>query len=189
MFHLFHNLSYNNKLLDNTVIVIYGDHDAKIKKSEYEYFYNYDPTTGEVLSKDDPNYHEVDYYEYELNRKVPFIIWTKDQNFNLEVEEVAGMYDVLPTLGNMFGFESKYALGNDLFSVKENIVVFPSGNWLTNKMYYNSQKEEGLLLQPSSPVNLSYIEKNNEYAEMMIKVSNAIINDDLIKNTKDEVKE
>ena len=29
-------------LLDNTVLVIYGDHDAKIAKKEYKYFYNYD---------------------------------------------------------------------------------------------------------------------------------------------------
>ena len=27
-------------LLDNTVIVIYGDHDAKVKEEEYEYYYN-----------------------------------------------------------------------------------------------------------------------------------------------------
>lgn len=173
-------------LLDNTVIVIYGDHDAKIKKSEYEYFYNYDPITGKMLDKDDPDYHEVDYYEYELNRKVPFIIWTKDQTFGVEVEEVMGMYDVLPTLGNMFGFKSNYALGHDIFSVNENIVVFPDGNWLTNKMYYNSQKEEGILLNPSTPVSLSYIEQNSAYAEKMITVSNAIINYDLIRSTRED---
>lgn len=173
-------------LLDNTVIVIYGDHDAKIKKSEYEYFYNYDPVTGEMLTRDDPDYHDVDYYEYELNRKVPFIIWTKDQQFGVEVEEVMGMYDVLPTLGNMFGFKSEYALGHDIFSVDENIVVFPSGNWLTNKMYYNHQKQEGISLDPSAPVSIQYIEKNNEYAEKMITVSNAIINYDLIRSTREE---
>ena len=173
-------------LLEDTVIVIYGDHDAKIKKSEYEYFYNYDAKTGELLSEDEPDYHVVDYYEYELNRKVPFIIWTKDKKYGVEVEEVMGMYDALPTLGNMFGFSSDYALGNDIFSIEDNIVVFPSGNWLTNKMYYNNQKEEGILLQPSTPVSLNYIEENNKYAEKMITVSNAIINYDLIRSSKEE---
>ena len=171
-------------LLDNTVIVIYGDHDSKIKKSEYEYFYNYDPVKGEMLSKDAPDYHDVSYFEYELNRKVPFIIWTKDQTFGVEVKEAMGMYDAMPTLGNMFGFKSEYALGHDIFSVTDNIVVFPGGNWLTNKMYYNSQKQEGILLNPSTPVSLNYIEKNNAYAEKMITVSNAIINYDLIRSTK-----
>lgn len=173
-------------LLDDTVIIIYGDHDAKIKKSEYEFLYNYNPVTGELLSTDDPDYHKVDYYEYELNRKVPFIIWTKEQQFGVEVKEVMGMYDALPTLGNMFGFKSEYALGHDMFSVKENIVVFPDGNWLTNKMYYNNQKQEGILLNPSTPVNLNYIEENSEYAERMITVSNAIINYDLIRSIKEE---
>ena len=34
------------------------------------------------------------------------------------------MLDVEPTLGNMFGFENKYALGHDIFSIDENFVVF-----------------------------------------------------------------
>lgn len=172
-------------LLDDTVIIIYGDHDAKIKSSEYEYFYNYDLVTGETLDKDDPNYHEVDAYEYELNRKVPFIIWTKDKQFGVEVEKVMGMYDALPTIGNMFGFSSEYALGNDIFSVDENVVVFPDGNWLTNKMYYNSQRQEGLLLDPTSPVSVDYIEKYCKRAEEYITVSNAIITYDLIRKTKE----
>ena len=147
-----------NGVLDNTVIVIYGDHDAKLKKSEFKRFYNYVPETDSVLDKDDPNYKEVDYYEYELNRKVPFIIWSKDtKKIAKETNEVMGMYDVMPTLGNMFGFRSKYALGHDIFSVDENVVFFPDGNWLTNKMYYNQSKEEGKLLNPDDTVSVDYI--------------------------------
>jgi len=172
-------------LLDNTVVIIYGDHDAKIKASEYEYFYNYNPQTGVLLDKNDKNYHDVDFYEYELNRKVPFIIWTKDQEFNVEVDKVMGMYDVLPTIGNMFGFASKYALGNDIFSVDENVVVFPDGNWLTDKMYYNNQRQEGMLLDLNVPVSVDYIEKYCKYAEEVITVSNAIITYDLIRNTNE----
>ncbi len=172
-------------LLDNTVVVIYGDHDAKLKTSEYEYFYNYDPETGVMLDENDPDYHKVDAFEYELNRKVPFIIWTKDQQFNVEVEEVMGMYDVLPTLGNMFGFENEYALGHDMFSIDENIVVYPDGNWLTNKMYYNSQTGEAYLIDATQPVTIDYIEKNSKRAEDVITVSNSIITYDLIKKTKE----
>ena len=52
-----------------------------------------------------------------------------------------GMYDVQPTISNMLGFYNKYSLGHDIFEIKDNnIVVFPNGNWLTNKVYYNSQK-------------------------------------------------
>ena len=49
---------------------------------------------------------------------------------------------MMPTLANMLGVKPKYALGNDMFSIENNIVVFPSGNWLTNKLYYNNANEE-----------------------------------------------
>ena len=96
-----------------------------------------------------------------------------------------GMYDALPTLGNMFGFKSDYALGHDIFSVKENVVVFPDGDWLTNKMYYNSQKEEGKLLKENETVSTEYINKYTTYADKLISVSNDIIVHDLIKKSKD----
>ena len=173
-------------LLENTAIVIYGDHDSKLKKSEYERFYNYDPETDSVLDEEDPNYKEVDYYSYELNRKVPFIIWTKDDTIqHEEVTKVMGMYDALPTLGNMLGVESEYQLGNDIFNVDENVVVFPSGNWLTDKMYYNSQKQEGMTFNQNETIPSDYIEKYNKIAEEKISVSNSIIVYDLIKKTKE----
>lgn len=173
-------------LLDNTVIVIYGDHDAKIKKSEYLYYYNYDPYTDSVLGEDDPNYKDMDYYDYELNRKVPFIIWTKDKKVQGEVTDAMGMYDASPTLGNMLGFYNEYALGHDIFSVDDNIVVFPDGSWLSNTMYYSSSKEEGKLLNADATISTEYIEKNNKYAEDVIGISNDIIIYDLIKRTKED---
>ncbi len=180
-------------LLDNTVIVIYGDHDAKLKKSEYLWYYNYNPETGEMLDESDPNYKPMDYYDYELNREVPFIIWTKDSKnnklLNKEITEVMGMYDVLPTLGNMFGFKSKYALGKDIMNLKsdeENIVVFPDGNWLTNKMYYNQGKGEYKVLDENSIISSDYIDNNTILANKYISVSNSIIVYDLIKNEKEK---
>jgi len=176
-------------LLDNTVVVIYGDHDSKLKKNEYRRLYNYDYETDSVLDKDDPNYKEVDYYSYELNRKVPFIIWTKDSKdnelLNKEITEVMGMYDVLPTLGNMFGFKSKYALGNDMFSVEENTVVFPDGNWLTNKMYYSQSKGEGKILNPEETISEDYIAQHSQLADKLISISDSIIVYDLIKKTNE----
>ncbi|HPF82907.1 MAG TPA: LTA synthase family protein [Bacilli bacterium] len=171
-------------LLDNTVIVIYGDHDSKLKKSEYTKLYNYNPVTNGLISKDDENYVNVDYYYYELNRKVPFIIWTKDNRINKQVDKVMGMSDVQPTLGNMFNFFNPYALGKDIFSVDENMVIFPDGNWLTNKMYYNSQKEEGFLIQQNDTVSVDYIEKNTKTAEEKVSVSDKIIVYDLFNKMK-----
>ena len=169
-------------LLDNTVVIIYGDHDARLPEKDYEFANNYDIETGEKYNKTDPRYVEEDYYKYELNRKVPFIIWTKNNKFKKEIKTVAGMYDVMPTLGNMFGFTPKYNLGHDLFSYKNNIVVFPNGNWVTDKMYYNSQKDEYLLLKDSI-VTLEEVDNNKEYANKLLQISNNLIMYDLIRKT------
>lgn len=132
-------------LLDDTVIVLYGDHDAKIKEAEYEYYYNYNPFTDTVLTEDDEGYVPVDDFYYNINRKTPFIIWSKGGEYEpKEIHEVMGMYDVQPTLGNMLGFENKYALGHDIFSIEEgeeNVVIFPNGNFITDNVYYDSQKD------------------------------------------------
>lgn len=173
-------------LLDNAVVMIYGDHDAKLKRAEYRYYYNYDPETDTLLTSDDPNYRPVDFYDYELNRKVPFIIWTKDIKFEKEITKVMGMIDVMPTIGNMLGIYNKYALGNDIFSIDENVVVFPNSDWLTNKMYYSSQRSEGKILRDGETVSSDYIEKYNNYADKIITVSNAIITYDLIRKTSEK---
>lgn len=172
-------------LLDNTVLVIYGDHDAKIKRSEYDYYYNYDPETDSKLDEDDLKYDEFTKYDYELNRKVPFIIWTKDHKYQKEIKDVMGMYDILPTLGNMLGIHSDYALGHDMFDTDDHFVVFPNGSWITNKMYYDNQNGEGILLKEGDIISSDYIEKYTARAEQEVTVSNDIIVHDLIKKTRE----
>ena len=170
-------------LLDNTVLVIYGDHDNKLKKSVYNKYYNYDYENDNIKSSDEDDFIKVDEYFYEINRSVPFIIWTKDMKgskYNKEVKKVMGMIDVQPTLGNMFGFSNEYALGNDIFNVKDNVVVFPSGNWLTDKIYYNSAKDAYSTIQKGE-ITIDYINKYKQYAEKRMEISNNIITYDLIK--------
>lgn len=174
-----------NNLLENTVIVLYGDHDARLSESDYIRLYNYDKTTDGILPETDPNYVEFNDYSYELNRKVPFIIWSNDRIEKAEtISYVMGMYDVMPTLGNMFGFYNEYALGHDIFDIKENnIVVFPNGNWLTNEVYYNSQLQESYIIN-NSIISQEYIDQNTLYAEKLLSVSNDILVFDLIKNSE-----
>ena len=64
-------------ILEDTVIVIYGDHDAKLKKSEYERFYNYDPYTDSILDENDPNYRSIDAYDMEINKKYRLLFGIK----------------------------------------------------------------------------------------------------------------
>ena len=174
-------------MLDNTVIVLYGDHDAKLKRSEFEKLISseyYDSVLIDPSKKMDA----IDDYTYELNRKVPFIIWSKDKintDYVGTFDKVMGMIDVSPTLENMLGTYNPYALGHDIFSVDENAIIFPSGNWMTNKLYYNSSKKEYKQLDATSSISMDYINKYSAYAEEVINLSNGIIDYDLIKKVKE----
>ena len=172
-----------NGLLDNTIIVLYGDHDSKLKKSELnKLFLNeyYDS----LLIDPENRIDNLDDFNYELNRKVPFIIWSKDiinTKYSKTIKEVAGMIDIMPTLSNMIGVNPKYALGHDMFSIDNNVVVFPSGNWMTNKLYYNSSKNTFRQLEVDATIDMDYIDYYNNYAVDLIKISNGIITYNLIK--------
>jgi len=172
-------------LLENTVIVIYGDHDARISRKNYNMLYNYNPYTNELLDEKDDEYIDYNEYEYKLDKKVPFIIWTKEKDYNIEVTTPTGMIDALPTLGNMLGIHSEYQIGKDIMNIKngENTVVFSDGSYLTDKIYYNNQNSEIYSINGKA-VDEIYINERAEYANKIIEVSNNIITYDLIKENE-----
>ena len=175
-----------NDLLEDTIIVLYGDHDCKLKQSEFKKLYDSEYYQSVLIDKNN-TVGVIDDFTYEINREVPFIVWSpeiKNTKYNVEVKEVMGMIDIMPTLSNMLGLKPKYSLGNDMFSIDENIVVFPDGNWITNKLYYNSSKGTFRQLDLENSIDMDYINKYNDYAEKLINISNGIITYDLIKAYK-----
>lgn len=183
-------LNYINEsdAFDNTVFVFYGDHDAKLSRSEINFLYNLNPETGEVYEEGDPNYVEYDYYAHELNKNTPLIIWTKDpelrSTFSGEVDYVTGMYNVAATILNMYGLYNKYTMGADIFSVKDdNLVVYPNGNVLTNKVYYNNSTGEYKVLN-NETLEEDYISNISATAEKILDISNSIIVYDLLDSVE-----
>ena len=182
----------DSKSFNKTLFVFYGDHDPKLSLSEYNNYYNYDFETGTVRKVDDVNYISYDYYDNELNNKTPLIIWSKNGLISGKIDYVMGMIDVMPTIGNMLGIYNEYALGKDIFEIKNNnIVAFPNGNFLTNRIYYRSSKEEYKPLNLEDILSDDYINYGKKYTNDLIEVSNGIITHDLIKTSanKDEAKE
>ncbi len=182
----FFNLVHENGIDENTVFIIYGDHESKIGKKNLNLLYNYDPLTDQVKSSEDPTYVSIDSYKYELLKNTPLIIWTSDKKLQKEVTDVMGMWDVLPTVANMFNLDYNYALGHDIFSNNEKIVVFPNGNILTNKVFYSSLNDSYILLK-DEPIDGDYISRIKEYADKRLEVSKSIIVHDMIKNEEDNL--
>lgn len=170
-------------LLEDTIIVLYGDHDCKLKQSEFKKLYENEYYQSILIDPTD-TVGVIDDFTYEINRSVPFLIWSKDtanSKYTKEITEVMGMIDVMPTLANMLGVEPKYALGNDMFSIEDNVVVFPDGNWITNKLYYDASKDKFRQLDLETSIDMEYVDYYNKYSEQLINVSNGIITYDLIK--------
>ena len=176
-----------NNLDEDTVFILYGDHESKLGKKNLNLLYNYDIYTESIKDENDPTYISLDNYQYELLTNTPLIIWTSDKNLQAEITDVMGMWDVLPTVANMFGLDYNYALGNDIFSSKEKIVVFPNGNILTNKVYYSNLKDEYISLN-NEPIDTDYIEQIKDYADKRLEVSKGIVVYDLIKSERDNLK-
>ena len=169
-------------LLDNTVIVVYGDHDARMGRKQFNYMYNYDPITDEVRTEEDPEYVEFNEYDYELNRKVPFIIWSKDLKSSVKIDSPTGMIDVMPTLGNMLGVYNKYSLGRDAMVTPkdEAIVTFKDGSFITDKVYYNAKNGDVYAIS-NGIIEDDYIQKRSAYADKISEISDNIITYNLIK--------
>lgn len=165
----------------DTVFVIYGDHESKLGRKNLELLYNYDVMTGDLKNENDPTIVDLEGYYYDLLKNTPLIIWSSDLDIKREVKDVMGMWDVLPTIANMFGLEYNYALGNDVFSNNEKIVVFPNGNILSNKVFYSNLQDEYITLT-NEAIDVNYINKLKEYADLRLEVSKSIIVHDMIKN-------
>lgn len=175
-------------LLENMVIVIYGDHDARISSKNYNLMYNYDPYTDEIKEEGDEGYIDYNEYEYRLDKKVPFIIWTKNKQYNTEISTPTGMIDAYPILENLFKLEkNSFQLGHDILGLHsdDNTVAFTDGSYVTSKIYYNGQNSE-IYSVNGEAVDEDYIRKNVDYANNLIDISNDIITYDLIKEIKNK---
>lgn len=182
----FIQLLKDNDLTKDTIIILYGDHEARLAKKQFNLLYNYDPVTDDIKSEDDPTFVSMENYNYDLLKNTPLIMWNVDKKYRRTVSHAMGMYDVLPTIANMFGFKDKYGFGHDIFSNNEKIVVFPNGNVLTDKVYYSNLNDEYVTLS-DEPIDSDYISRIKDYANQILDVSNGIVLHDLIKNEEDKI--
>ena len=159
---LINHLKMNN-LLDDTVLVLTGDH--------YPY----------TLSVDEIN--EISTYERDETIEVNhsnLIIWN-NKNVNTTIDKVASQLDVLPTLLNLFGIEydSRLLLGNDIFSNAEGLAIFSNRSWITNQGTFDA--EQGFVAKNGNLVDNNYIEQMNNRVLNSFTISKSIMENDLYR--------
>lgn len=118
-------LDWTNRLED-TIIVIYGDHRAK----------------GLDLSKGS-NYEEVFGINEDDNPKIvktPMFIWSYGLE-RVDIDKYATALDILPTICNLWDidYDANYAFGNDILNPNYDGFAFDAnGNYWNNNFYYDS---------------------------------------------------
>ena len=149
------------------------------------YLYNYNKEDGFLYEEGDENYTPYDAFRHELNKKTPLIIWTKNNKlknvFKGQINYYMGMIDIAPTILNMLGAKNEYALGHDIFNIKDNnVIAFPNGNFLSNVMYYNNSTGEYYVINNNTAIDDNYVNDTKDNVENMLDVSNSIIVYDLL---------
>ena len=146
-------------ILDDTVIVFYGDH--------YPY----------GISKDNLNKALSYNTKSDMNaEQVPFLIY----NPSIEGEtkkEYTSYINVLPTMANLSGldYDPRYYVGQDLFSDDyQSIVVFADGSWKNEIAYYNASKNN-IKYYTDKQYTAEEIKNINNTVKAKISISNRIV--------------
>ncbi len=157
-------------LYDKTVLAIYGDHFGipKYQGSDLRKFLNLDDSDADWMSV----------------QKVPFILHCPGLPKGLVVETTGGQMDTLPTLANLMGFDSTYAMGKDLLNTKKGYAVLRNGSVATDTYYYFSDTDTAVRIKDKKEL------KKEDYQDEVLKfkedlrTSEMILQKDAFKSYK-----
>lgn len=139
--------------LDNTVILISGDH------------YPYGLTLEEVNELSD--FERDD--NFEKHHSIA-LIWNNAMEESVKVEKIGSSLDLLPTMLNLFGieFDSRLLMGRDILSDSEPLVIYSNRSFITNYGRYSTLTKE---FTPSNELDENF--NTDEYVK---NISNLIYN-------------
>ena len=158
-----------SKKLNNTVIVISGDH--------YPY----------TLSTDIIN--TVSSYKRDLTFEVnnsKLIIYNPKLE-DKKIDKLASSVDVLPTILNMFGisYDSRLLMGSDIFSKHDSLVIFSDYSWISEKGRYNATKAKFIPNNKSENIPSDYVANINNEVQRRVKISTNIFETNYYKVLND----
>ncbi|HYE11981.1 MAG TPA: LTA synthase family protein [Patescibacteria group bacterium] len=157
----------NSGILDDTVLVIYGDHHGIPKDNEEE--------LAEFLGKE-----SLSPMEWQQLQKVPMII--NGQGIDqMELDIAGGSVDFMPTILNIMGIDASNqpSLGRDLLNSQEGLVTLRNGSFVTNGMVYSSNENICYDIETGKELPISQYSEKKQEAERLLDYSDTIIRFDL----------
>lgn len=158
-------------ILDDTVIVLYGDH--------YPYGISTD-NLNKVLDYDTKEYYNAE--------RVPFVIYNSEQKPQV-FSDYTSYINILPTLANLFDldYDPRLYLGTDILSDDyKSLVVFADGSWKNENYYYDATKNK-ITNFNDSELSLDELKSINDDINTKINVSSDVIKNNYFKYLEDKL--
>lgn len=114
-----------NNLWENSIIVIYGDHNAFTVNDMIAMNQKITSSNNKELIKLES-----------LN--VPLIIHCPHDENKGSKNNIGGQIDILPTISNLLGLQNFMYLGSDLLNTDSNLAIMRDGSFINNNYYYSS---------------------------------------------------
>lgn len=156
-------------LYDNSIIIIYGDHQAVLK----------DQTD---MLKDLIGFNFTEYKWTKL-QKSPFFIRFPGMKETGVNNTISGEINLLPTIANLMGLEAPHALGKDIFNTEKGYAVLRNSSVITDDFTFvssdgNVYGNEGQLLDKSK------YEKEIEQYQHELEISDIILQKNALRSYK-----
>ncbi|MEN8908115.1 MAG: LTA synthase family protein [Clostridiales bacterium] len=157
-------------LLNNSVIVIYGDHNG-VDENNLE----------DVMEHNNESHFDKNVELFKM-KNVPLLIYLPDNEEVKKYDKICGQIDVLPTLTNLFGIKSNYVFGKDLLNEEEDIIQFTNGNYTNGKTIYINSTSRYYDLDSGYEVNpTKKFEKYSKKVKDDLFLSNTIVENNLLE--------
>lgn len=147
-------------ILDDTVIVLYGDHyPYGISTKNLNKVLDYD--TSEDLNAE----------------RVPFVIYNSAMEESKVFTEYTSYINILPTIANLFNldYDPRLYVGDDLLSSDyQSLVVFADGSWKNEYAFYNASKNK-IKYYTSDEYTDEEIKAINDSIDTKINISRDVI--------------
>jgi lipoteichoic acid synthase len=158
-----------NGTLDDTLVVIYGDHSA-IPKEYSDQLYSF----AGIENPTDLKWQEL--------QEVPMLIHFPG-NANSGVNHTySGQMDLYPTLANIFNFKCNYTFGKDILNSGSQKVVFRNGSFTDGNVFYISGSNAYFdMATGETTAETDQLKSEKEEAMKELNLSDNLLDHNLIK--------
>lgn len=159
-------------ILDDSIVVMYGDHNGVTPNEE-----------NELYKLENLTY--LDGYTEFMYRQIPLIIHFPKDMHKGEKSNFVGQIDIYPTICNMFELKNPYTFGKDMLDkdVRTNKVLFNNGSFIYNDKLYISylNKYYDINTKKEIPATKGLLSLKEQF-QKEIQYSQVLLQQDLIKN-------